>query len=398
MKEIILVKCGEMVLKGLNRKRFEDRLIENMRHRLKKAGNYSIYAMQATIYIESLDDESSIDEALEICKKIFGIVVLSKATVCEKNIESITKTAIEYMGKIVHKYKTFKVETKRADKKFPISSVQTSIHVGGEVAEAFKETLKADMHTPDITIYVEIRDVYAFIYAEKIRGAGGMPVGTNGKALLLLSGGIDSPVAGYMMAKRGVTLDAIHFYSYPYTSEQAKQKVLDLADIVSNYSGRMHVYIVPFTEIQENIRKHCKEDMFTLIMRRCMMKIACNVAKNKDSLALVTGESLGQVASQTMEAIGVTDKVCNMPVFRPVIGMDKEEIIVISKKIETFDTSVLPYEDCCTVFTPKHPQTRPKLAHVVKEEEQIPNLDDLIYDAGRAVEVVIFGNNKKENE
>ncbi len=398
MKEIILVKCGEMILKGLNRKRFEDRLLENMRHRLKKAGNYKVYALQATIYVESLDDDSPMDEAMEICKKIFGIVVLSKATVCEKNLDSITQTAIDYMGEIVHKYKTFKVETKRADKKFPVSSVNTSIHVGGEVAEAYKDKLKADMHTPDITIYVEIRDTHAFVYAEKIKGAGGMPVGTNGKALLLLSGGIDSPVAGYMMAKRGVTLDAIHFYSYPYTSEQAKQKVLDLADIVSNYSGRMRVHIVPFTEIQEAIRDNCKEDLFTIIMRRCMMKIACNVAKNKDCSALVTGESLGQVASQTMESIGVTDKVCNMPVFRPVIGMDKEEIIVISKKIEAFDTSILPYEDCCTVFTPKHPQTKPKLAHVVCEEEHIENLDDMIYNAGRAIETIIFGNNKEKGQ
>lgn len=396
MKEILLIKCGEMILKGLNRKRFEDRLLENMRHRLRKAGNYHVYALQATLYVESLDDDSPIDDALEICKKIFGIVVISKATVCEKSLDSITQTAIDYMKDIVHKYKTFKVETKRADKKFPVGSIQTSIHVGGEVAEFYKDQLKPDMHTPDITIYVEIRDKNAFVYAEKVKGAGGMPVGTNGRALLLLSGGIDSPVAGYMMAKRGVTLDCIHFYSYPYTSEQAKQKVLDLADIVSNYSGRMKVYVVPFTKLQEQIRKHCREEMFTLVMRRCMMKIACNVAKNKKCGALVTGESLGQVASQTMEAIHVTDNATNIPTFRPVIGMDKEEIIVISKKIEAFETSILPYEDCCTVFTPKHPQTKPKLSSVILEEQKIPDLEDLIYNAGREIETIVFDATNEE--
>ena len=392
MKEILLIKCGEMVLKGLNRKRFEDRLLENIRHRLRKAGSYTAYALQATIYIEANNKDSSIDEALEICKKIFGIVIISKATVCDKTLDAMTDTAIAYMKDIVHKYETFKVATKRADKKFPHNSIETSIHVGGEVAEFYKDQIKPQMHNPDITIYVEIRDKNAYIYAEKVKGAGGMPVGTNGKALLLLSGGIDSPVAGYMMAKRGVTLDSIHFYSYPYTSEQAKQKVLDLADIVSDYSGRMKVHIVPFTKIQESIRKNCREDMFILIMRRAMMKIAFHTAKNKKCGALITGESLGQVASQTMEAINVTDNACDMPVFRPVIGMDKEEIIVTSKKIGAFETSILPYEDCCTVFTPRHPQTKPRLSHVLLEEQKIEDLADLIYNAVRDTEVVVIGN------
>lgn len=389
MKEILLVKCGEMILKGLNRKKFEDKLLVNMRYRLKKVGNYDVYALQSTIYVESLDNDSSIDTALSVCKKIFGIVVISKATVCEKNIESITECAIEYLKDKAQKYNSFKVETKRADKRFPMTSVNTSIHVGGELSEIYPH-LKPDMHTPEITVYVEIRDKNAFIYAEKVKGVGGMPVGTNGKACLLLSGGIDSPVAGYMITKRGVNLDAVHFYSYPYTSEQAKQKVLDLAEIVSEYSGKINVHIVPFTKIQENIRKNVNDDYFTLVMRRYMMKIACQIAEETGSKALITGESLGQVASQTMESIAVTDEVCTMPVFRPVIGMDKEEIVAISKKINTFETSILPFEDCCTVFTPKHPQTKPKLFMVRKEEEKIENQDELIKEAIENVEIVVI--------
>ncbi len=377
MQEILLVKCGEMILKGLNRKRFEDVLIKNMRYRLAKLGQFKVYALQSTLYVECI--EGSIDEALEALKKVFGIKLIEKAVVCEKNIDDITKTAIEYMKDKHHKYKTFKVETKRADKNFPITSIQTSIHVGGELFEAYH--LKPDMHTPDITVYVEIRDKNAYIYAEKVKGVGGLPVSTSGKAMLMLSGGIDSPVAGYMMVKRGVCLDAVHFYSYPYTSEQAKQKVLDLAEIVSQYAGQINVHIVPFTKIQEEIRRSIREDYFTLVMRRIMMRIACKVAENAKATALITGESLAQVASQTMEAIAVTDEVSTMPVFRPVIGMDKDEIVEISRKIGAFETSILPYEDCCTVFTPKHPQTKPKLYQVLKEEENLQNIEELIEQA-----------------
>lgn len=394
MNELLLIKCGEMILKGLNRKRFEDVLIKNIRYRLKKVGNFKVYSMQSTLYVEANDDDANIDEALQVIRKVFGIKIIEKATVCEKNIESITETAIAYMKDKAPKYKTFKVETKRADKRFPMTSIQTSIHVGGEVADAYN--LQADMHNPEITLYVEIRDKNAFVYAEKVKGAGGLPVSTNGRAMLLLSGGIDSPVAGYMMAKRGMTVDAIHFYSYPYTSEQAKAKVLQLASIMSEYTGEINVHIVPFTKIQESIRKNCKDDLFTLIMRRAMMDISCKVAREQNYQCLITGESLGQVASQTVQAIAVTDEICTIPVMRPCIGMDKDEIIDISVKMEAFETSILPYEDCCTVFTPKHPQTKPKISHIKLEEEKImQEFETLIPEAIENIEIVKFNGAKQ---
>ncbi len=387
MKEILLLKCGELVLKGLNRRKFENRLMDNIRRRLKPLGEWKIYSIQSTIYIEPQGD-APIDEGAKALTNVFGIVAICRAAVCDKDINNIIEIGTEYLRETLENAKSFKVEAKRSDKKFPLKSPQISVEVGGELHEKYPH-LTPDMHNPEVLVMVEIRDKNAFIYAGRIMGAGGMPVGVNGKAALLLSGGIDSPVAGYMIAKRGVELEAIHFFSYPYTSEQAKEKVLDLAKILTKYAGRIIVHVVPFTEIQEQMRRECPEDLFTVIMRRFMMRIAEKIAIERRCSALITGESLGQVASQTMHAMHATGIVCDMPILRPVIGMDKEEIIQISRKIDTFETSILPYEDCCTVFTPKHPDTKPRL-YKVEAGEKTLDIDKLVNDAIERVERVVI--------
>ena len=370
IKEILLCKYGEIVLKGANRKSFEDMLAKEMKKRAYHYGKFDIYRAQSTIYIEPMDEDADMDGMFEAASKVFGIVAIARAAVCEKNMEDIAKTAKEYIPQFLEGKKTFKVEAKRSDKSFALDSMEISREIGGEILEACPR-IRVDVHHPDVIVKVEIREFGAYISAGQFKGAGGMPVGSNGKGLLLLSGGIDSPVAGYMMAKRGVRLDAIHFESFPYTSERAREKVLELARIVAEYSGDIFVHVVSLTHIQEELVKACDEEYFTLLLRRYMMTIAERVARDKDCAALITGESLGQVASQTMQALGVTDAAVNMPVFRPCIGMDKEEIVTISRKIGTFETSIQPYEDCCTVFTPKHPRTKPELAKVLIQENKL---------------------------
>ena len=370
IKEILLCKYGEIVLKGANRKYFEDMLCREMKKRAACYGNFQIYRAQSTIYIEPADDEADLDGMFTAAGKVFGIVAISRAAVCEKNMEDISRTAAEYVPSFLEGKKTFKVEAKRSDKAFALDSMEISREIGGVILENCRG-IRVDVHHPDVIVKVEIREFGAYVSAGQFKGAGGMPVGTNGRGLLLLSGGIDSPVAGYMMAKRGVRLDAIHFESFPYTSERAREKVLELARIVSEYAGDIYVHVVSLTHIQEELVKACEEDYFTLLLRRYMMTIAERVARMKGCSALITGESLGQVASQTMLALGVTDAAVNLPVFRPCIGMDKEEIVTVARKIETFETSIQPYEDCCTVFTPKHPRTKPELEKVLVQENKL---------------------------
>ncbi len=347
-----------MVLKGLNRHSFEDKLQANIHRRLNGLGRFRVYTRQSTTYVEPMEDSCDMDAAWEAMKKVFGVVGLSRARACEKDKDAILKACHEYLDDRLRTARTFKVETRRADKTFPMTSIQLSQYVGGELDELYPN-LQVDVHHPELTVYVEIRDYAAFVHANPDPGAGGLPVGINGRAVSLLSGGIDSPVASYMIAKRGVALDMVHFFSYPYTSPEAKEKVLELARLLTPWCGRLTVHVVPFTAIQEELRRSCPEEMFTLVMRRFMMRIAQRVAKRCGAKALVTGESLGQVASQTMDAMTVTGQVVDIPVLRPVVGMDKEEIVQISRKIGTYDTSILPYEDCCTVFTPRHPRLRP---------------------------------------
>ncbi|HJC01267.1 MAG TPA: tRNA 4-thiouridine(8) synthase ThiI [Candidatus Flavonifractor merdavium] len=358
MNEIILLKLGELVLKGLNRRTFEDRLIANAKRRLRPHGDFKVYSKQSTMYVEPKNDQCNMDGAWEAMTKLFGVVGLSRARSCEKDADAMLRTAIEYLGDKLAAARTFKVESKRADKSFPMTSIQLSQYVGGELDERYPN-LKVDVHHPELTVYLEVRDYAAYVHADPEPGAGGLPVGVGGRAVSLLSGGIDSPVASWMIAKRGIALEMVHFFSYPYTSEEAKQKVLDLAKLLTPWCGRLTVHVVPFTTIQEELRRKCPEELFTVLMRRFMMRIAEAVAARCGAGAIVTGECLGQVASQTMEAMGVTSAVTDLPILRPVVGMDKEEIVTIARKIGTFETSILPYEDCCTVFTPRHPRLRP---------------------------------------
>ena len=389
MNDIILMKLGEIVLKGLNRRSFEQKLMNNIKFRLQKIGNFKAYLMQSTVYIEPVDETSDMDAAFEAMTKVFGITTLNRAAGCEKDPEAIAKLAIEYLHDDMLAAKSFKVEAKRSDKRFPMTSIELSQFVGGELAEAYPEC-KVDVHEPELTVHVEIRDLAAYVHATPIKGAGGMPVGSNGIAVTMLSGGIDSPVSTYMIAKRGVRLIPVHFFSFPYTSEQAKEKVIELAEILTQYCGRMTVEVVPFTHIQEEIRAKCDEDYFTLIMRRFMMRIAEKIAEANGAKAIVTGENLGQVASQTMEAMASTQAVTHLPVLQPLIGMDKEEIIRRARKIGTFDTSILPYEDCCTVFTPKHPKTKPKL-HEVAAIEAALDIDALVEEVYAGIERIRVG-------
>lgn len=389
MKEIILIKNGELTLKGLNRNSFEDILIKNMKKRLNDLGRFEFTKSQSTIMVDPVDEDIDLDDAADRLSKVFGIAALSRACVCEKDFDSIKETAIQYLEEQLEDAKTFKVEAKRSDKKFPMKSPEICRETGGYILSKFHH-LKVDVHNPDMIVTVEVRDKYAFVRGNNIKGAGGMPTGTSGRAGILISGGIDSPVAAYMMAKRGIELCAIHFASPPYTSELAEMKVMELLKRVAKYAGTITTYVVPFTKIQEAIRDLCPEEYFTIIMRRIMMMIAEKMAVKQNCSALITGESVGQVASQTMYALACTDCAVNMPVFRPCIGMDKEEIISISRKIDTFETSIQPYEDCCTVFTPKHPKTRPHLDDVLAAENKIDNLDELMADAINHAKKVII--------
>jgi len=382
MKEVLLCKYGEIVLKGLNKGYFEKLLFRELNIRLKFAGNFSISASQSTIYIEPMDDDADIDEALRLARKVFGIVAVSRAAVVEKDIDAITACVKEYIPRFMAGVTSFKADARRSDKRFKYTSPQISGEVGGALLSVMPK-LKVNLTKPDVVVMTEIRENAAYIHAGAYKGAGGMPIGSNGRGLLLLSGGIDSPVAGFMIAKRGVVLEALHFESYPYTSEQAFEKVLTLARKVSEYSGKIKVHSVSLTEMQEALRDNCDEEYFTLLLRRSMMRIADRLAKNLSLQAIITGESLGQVASQTMAALGVTDSVANCPVFRPCIGLDKEEIICIAREIDTFETSILPYEDCCTVFTPRHPKTQPELDKVIDQEKRIDykSIEDRAFDA-----------------
>ena len=384
MKEVILIKDGELSLKGLNRQNFEDKMVSTIRRRLKSLGEIKITKAQSTIYIEPQNENFDFEEALERVKLIFGIAAFSRACVCEKNMDDILEKAKVYLKDTLSGVKSFKVEAKRSDKAFPLKSPEICREVGGAILSSCPH-LTVDVHNPDMVVTVEVRDYAAYIRAGQIKGAGGLPVGTSGRAQVLISGGIDSPVAAWTMAKRGLTLNAIHFASPPYTSARAEQKVKTLLSKVARYSGVIKLAVVPFTEIQEEIGRCCPEDYFTLIMRRMMMRIACRVSESDGCLGLITGESLGQVASQTLPAIASTDEVCTMPVLRPLIGMDKEEIIKISREIDAFETSILPYEDCCTVFTPKHPHTRPKPGQCAEAEKGL-DIEPLIEHAIAGIE------------
>ena len=370
MKEIFLLKLGEIVLKGANKRQFESKLRQNVRRRMKAYGNFDVYLMQSTVYVEPMDENCDVDGAWEACGSIFGVVSLCRCRPCDKNLDAIFNAVEEYLGDDLDCAKSFKVESKHSDKSFPLTSIGISQAIGGRIAEAHP-TVEVDVHNPEYTVYVEVRDLAAYVHGPAQPGAGGLPTGVGGRAMCLLSGGIDSPVAAYMIAKRGVEIECVHFFSYPYTSQLAKDKVLELARLVTRYSGRMTVDVVPFTEIQEAIRDNCPEEFFTLIMRRFMMEISQRIAKQHGCGALITGENLGQVASQTMEAMTVTGAVVDIPIFMPLVGMDKEEIVTIARKIGTLETSILPYEDCCTVFTPKHPKTKPTLGQLLHAERNL---------------------------
>lgn len=384
MKEMILLKLGEMVLKGLNRRSFEDKLQANIHRRLHPLGQFRVYTRQSTTYVEPKEDSCDVIAAYEALQKVFGIVGISLARPCEKDKDAILATAKEFLDDQLRTAKTFKVETKRADKSFPMTSIQLSQYVGGELHEAY-ENLEVDVHHPELVVHVEVRDFAAYVHAQAVPGAGGLPVGINGRAVSLLSGGIDSPVSSWMIAKRGIALEMVHFFSYPYTSPEAKEKVIELARLLTPYTGHLTVHVVPFTAIQEELRRSCPEELFTVIMRRFMMRIAQAVSNRCGAKALVTGECLGQVASQTMEAMMVTGAVVDLPILRPCVGMDKEEIVQIARKIGTFETSILPYEDCCTVFTPRHPRLRPMLSEVEKAECAL-DVDGMVQAAVEGIE------------
>lgn len=388
MKEILLLKYGELVLKGANKSVFENAMIRDIKRKIQSFGSFSVSRCQSTVFVEPNDDFADIDGALDACKKVFGIVSICRAAVCDKNMDAILETVKSYIPDYLVGCKTFKADAKRSDKKFPLKSPQIAAEVGGALLSTVRG-IKVDVNHPDIVVMVEIRENSAYVHAGKIKGAGGMPQGSSGRGLLLLSGGIDSPVAGYMMAKRGVEIEALHFESFPYTSERAREKVLELARLLSDYTSGIKVHIISLTHIQEELKNNCEEDYFTLLLRRYMMHLAERVAKQYNCKALITGESLAQVASQTMQAIAVTDAAVNMPVFRPAIGLDKEEIIKIAREIGTFETSILPFEDCCTVFTPRHPRTKPDIEKVLVQENKLDfkTLADEAFDSMYTVEI-----------
>ncbi len=388
MNDILLLKQGEIVLKGLNRRIFEDKLVSNVRRRMAHVGKFKIYAAQSTVYVEPLDESADMDAAFEAAKQIFGFVAVVRAAACDKDPDTIFETAKRYLAEDFLRARSFKVETKRSDKAYPMTSIQLSQYVGGLLSDAFPN-IEVDVHDPELTVRVEIRETAAYVHSVPALGAGGMPVGSCGSAVSLLSGGIDSPVSTWMTAKRGVHIIPVHFFSFPYTSELAKQKVIDLAKLLAPWCGRMTLEIVPFTHIQEEIRDKCPEEYFTVIMRRFMTRIAERIALDNHCGAIVTGESLGQVASQTMQALAVTQEPVRLPVLRPLICMDKREIIEIARKIGTFETSILPYEDCCTVFTPRHPRTKPRLDEVLEAERPL-DVEALVNEAVHNTEKVVI--------
>ncbi|HBD86462.1 MAG TPA: tRNA 4-thiouridine(8) synthase ThiI [Clostridiales bacterium] len=384
MNDIILLKQGEIFLKGLNKRYFEQKLVSNIQKKLKPIGSFKVTCAQSTLYVTPREDSCDMEAAFEALTKVFGVSSLSRAAACEKDKDAIFALAAIYLKDAMTRAESFKVETRRADKSFPITSVQLSQYVGGLLAEAFPDT-RVDVHNPELTVHLEVRDNAAYVHAAPTPGAGGMPVGSNGRAVTLLSGGIDSPVSSYMIARRGIKLIPVHFFSFPYTSEAAKEKVVALARILTDWCGPMGIEIVPFTRIQEAIRETCPEAYFTLVMRRFMMRIAERIAERSGCKAIVTGENLGQVASQTMEAMKSTQAVVSLPVLQPLVGMDKEEIIGMARRIGTFETSILPYEDCCTVFTPKHPRTRPKTEEVEAAEKGL-DIEALVDEAVAGIE------------
>ncbi len=383
MNDIILLKLGEIVLKGLNRRSFEQKLTANVRRRLAPIGKFRVYCLQSIIYVEG-EDGADMDTAFEALKKVFGVISLTRAAACEKDKDAIAKLAIEYLREDMLRAKSFKVETRRSDKAFPMTSIELSQYVGNALSDAY-EDIEVDVHDPELVVHIEVRDLAAYVHAMPVHGAGGLPVGCSGTAVTLLSGGIDSPVSTYMIAKRGVHLIPVHFFSFPYTSQQAKDKVIELGRLLTEYCGKMTMEVVPFTHIQEEIRDKCPEEYFTLIMRRFMMRIAEQIAQRSNAKAIVTGENLGQVASQTMEAMASTQAVMTLPILQPLIGMDKEEIVERARQIGTFETSILPYEDCCTVFTPRHPRTRPKISEVESAESKL-DIDALVAEAIEGIE------------
>ena len=389
MNDVILLKLGEIVLKGLNRRSFEQKLMNNIRYRLERIGKFKVTLMQSTVYVEALDEGADMDEAFEALGKVFGIATLSRAAACEKDAQSIAELCISYLRREMLSAGSFKVEAKRADKSFPMTSIQLSQYVGSALSDAYPDC-RVDVHSPELTVHVEVRDIAAYVHSAPTKGAGGMPLGSNGVGVTLLSGGIDSPVSTYMISKRGVRLIPIHFFSFPYTSQQAKDKVIELARELCDYCGRMTLEVVPFTHIQEEIRDKCPEEYFTLIMRRFMMRIADRIAVSNGAKAIVTGENLGQVASQTMEAMAVTRAVTQLPILQPLIGMDKEEIVRMARKIGTFETSILPYEDCCTVFTPRHPKTKPHIEDVEQLEAAL-DVEALVDEALSGIERIRIG-------
>ena len=370
MNEHFLLKLGEIVLKGQNRWQFENKLKQNVNRRMRPFGQFRVSIVQSTVFVEPQSDDCDMDGAWDACHYIFGVVALCRCRACVKDLDAVFGAVLEFLDDDLLAAKSFKVESKRADKRFPLNSIQISQEIGGRIAEAYPH-LKVDVHNPEYTVNVEIRDQMAYVHGPAEPGAGGLPTGVGGRAMVLLSGGIDSPVAAYMMAKRGVEIECVHFFSYPYTSELAKDKVIELARLVTRYCGRMTLNIVSFTEIQEAIRDNCPEEYFTLVMRRFMMEISERIARDHGCGCIVTGENLGQVASQTMEAMAVTSAAVSLPVFTPLIGMDKEEIVTRARQIGTMETSILPYEDCCTVFTPRHPRTKPTLEQVLRAERKL---------------------------
>ena len=382
MKEIILLKQGEMVLKGANRYKFEDLLLRNVRNAIETLGKATVFSKQSTVFVDFEDENIDMKEAEDRLCRVFGAVSVTRAAVCDYEFGTMLSQAAEYLRPALTFAKTFKVVARRADKTYPKKSPEIAAELGGKLLAEFPN-LNVRMKDPEVTVFAEVREHRIFVHTDPKRGAGGLPCGIGGHGLLMLSGGLDSPVAGYMMARRGMKISAVHFESPPYTSERARQKVEKLARLVSRYSGKMSVFVVQFTDIQEQIRRECKEDLFTLIMRRFMIRIACDIAKKAKAGAIITGESLGQVASQTLEALTVTENAADMPVFRPCIGMDKQDIVDIAYRINTFETSIEPYEDCCTVFTPRHPQTKPSLKEVIEEEKKLDiekMLSEVTYD------------------
>lgn len=379
ISEVILCKYGEIVLKGANRQNFESSLIKELRRRASPYGVFKISCRQSTIYVVPQNELCDMDGMYEAARRVFGIIAVNRAAVCEKTMESIVETVKNYLPEKLRGKRTFKVDARRADKKFPLTTPEISRDVGGIILSLVKG-IKVDVHNPEVTVTVEVRDENAFVRAGQEPGAGGLPLRTAGRGLLLLSGGIDSPVAGCMMAKRGMEIEALHFESFPYTSERAREKVMQLAEEMCQFCSKMHVHVISLTHIQEELRDRCKEEYFTILLRIFMMRLSERCAVQYKCGALITGESLGQVASQTLEAIGVTDSVVNIPVFRPCIGLDKNEIVNEARHYGTFETSILPYEDCCTVFTPRHPRTHPKLDDVMAELQKV-DFDALFEEA-----------------